>query len=372
MSLQETATRSSSQFGTPLNSIPPQVTVPNTANTARVDEPDHSGDGSPENNDNNNTNNSNTSNSNTIYFFRSTPLYSSIDEDTRQRLPEKISQNIEVTIVTSANPSGTIESTASSQEILGALQASISAFKGPARIGVPNRENPSYTEFFSTIAGFEYQESDLHVNARLIIPPANAPLSLTLNLTIAAIGGAKIAEQPESPPDLVEELLGWAKTKSEALLNPPSTSVRSNRKRTIQLLTDAELSWIMGRVKHMPGFDMFESNQCKRLNNLARVNYWKFSAHFSAQYHKTQWPSGISLLGGNTIKKSAIEVALKMGTTALAHAINMTRILSIYYDGPQRSSEVVGRVEATGEMDSDALAKFLVQWEKDHPIFATT
>jgi hypothetical protein len=61
-----------------------------------------------------------------------------------------------------------------------------------------------------------------------------------------------------------------------------------------------------------------------------------------------------------------------MGTTALAHAINMTRILSIYYDGPQRSSEVVGRVEATGEMDSDALAKFLVQWEKDHPIFAPT
>jgi hypothetical protein len=79
------------------------------------------------------------------------------------------------------------------------------------------------------------------------------------------------------------------------MLNPPSTSVRSNRKRTIQLLTDAELSWIMGRVKHMPGFDMFESNQCKRLNNLAHVNYWKFAAHFSAQYHKTQWPSGINL-----------------------------------------------------------------------------
>jgi hypothetical protein len=55
-------------------------------------------------------------------------------EDTRRRLPEKISQNIEVTVVTSANPSGTIESTASSREILGALQASISAFKGMCNV----------------------------------------------------------------------------------------------------------------------------------------------------------------------------------------------------------------------------------------------
>ncbi|KAJ7279435.1 hypothetical protein C8J57DRAFT_1221106 [Mycena rebaudengoi] len=148
-------------------------------------------------------------------------------EDTRRRIHEKIAQPVKVAVINSANASGAIESTASSREIIGALQTSISAFQGPARIGAPNPENPSYTEFFATIAGFEYLESDIHTDARLIIP-ANS----TLNLTLAAIGGAKIPEKSESP-DVFDELLDWAKNKSEAMLDPPSTSVRTKRKVTI-------------------------------------------------------------------------------------------------------------------------------------------
>ncbi|KAJ7216767.1 hypothetical protein C8J57DRAFT_1255246 [Mycena rebaudengoi] len=205
--------------------------------------------------------------------------------------PVQILQRVEVDIINSANASGIRKSTASSREILDTLQASISAFKGPARIGAPNAEHPASTEFFTTIADLKYQESDIHMNTRLAVSADG-----TLNLTIATIGGAKIPEQPESVPDLVEELLGWAKTKSEAMLNPPSTSVRSNRKATIESLTDNELSWIVERVKNMPGFEVLNSHQNKRLSNLARMNYWKFAAQFSAKYYKTQWPSGIAIL----------------------------------------------------------------------------
>jgi hypothetical protein len=75
---------------------------------------------------------------------------------------------------------------------------------------------------------------------------------------------------------------------------------------------------------------------------------------------------------GTTIKKAAIETVLEMGTTALSQATNMARILGIYYDGSHKFEEVVKRVqetEITSESSgSDSLAKFLIQFEKDHPL----
>lgn len=50
-------------------------------------------------------------------------------DDTRTRIHAQILQRVEVAIINSANASGIRESTASSREILDALQASISAFK---------------------------------------------------------------------------------------------------------------------------------------------------------------------------------------------------------------------------------------------------
>jgi hypothetical protein len=62
-----------------------------------------------------------------------------------------------------------------------------------------------------------------------------------------------------------------------------------------------------------------------------------------------------------------------MKRTALDQAINMRRILEMYYDddSSHRSAEVVSRIEGEEEAESagsDVLAKFLMQWEKDHPI----
>ena len=75
----------------------------------------------------------------------------------------------------------------------------------------------------------------------------------------------------------------------------------------------------------------------------------------------------------STVSKAAIETVLGLGQTALNEAIQMTRILSIYYDkGPHRSKEVVQMVETTAgtadKVGAEALKKFLIAWEKDHPI----
>ncbi|KAJ7266092.1 hypothetical protein C8J57DRAFT_1229500 [Mycena rebaudengoi] len=232
---------------TTLNVIPSQVTV---SSTARVDEPDHSADPTPAPNPLGNNDDDITTGKN--FNFNSPTQFSCFQEESVVlfccRRIHKIAQRVKVAVINFANASGAIESTASSREIIGALQTSISASK--------NTLNQISTPMHVWVPEF----------------PKNPNLS-----------------------DIIDELLDWAKNKSEAMLNPPSTSVRTKRK------------------------------------------------------------------GGNTIKKSTIEVALKMGTTALAHAINMTRIINIYYDGPQRSSEVVERVEATGATDCDALTKFLVQ-----------
>ncbi|KAJ7719830.1 hypothetical protein B0H16DRAFT_1474715 [Mycena metata] len=125
-------------------------------------------------------------------------------------------------------------------------------------------------------------------------------------------------------------------------------------------------------VKNTPGFEKFQSSHNQRLTNLDRTVYWRFAARFSAKYYKVPWPAGISLSGGNTVRKAAIETVLGMKSTALTQAENSSRVLAIYYDGTHKSEEVVKRVEETTEGKADTgsgvLYKFLVQWEKDHPV----
>ncbi|KAJ7615128.1 hypothetical protein DFH06DRAFT_1146008 [Mycena polygramma] len=75
---------------------------------------------------------------------------------------------------------------------------------------------------------------------------------------------------------------------------------------------------------------------------------------------------------GPTVKKDDLELILGMKRTALDQAINMGRILEKYYGATPRAVEVVNKIEG-GEQESDAvgsgaLAKFLVEYEKEHPV----
>ncbi|KAJ7735859.1 hypothetical protein DFH07DRAFT_779879 [Mycena maculata] len=146
-------------------------------------------------------------------------------------------------------------------------------------------------------------------------------------------------------------------------------SSSKKKKPIIETLAEKELIWITEKAQSTAGFNEFELNQNQRLGNSERVRYWQFAAAFSATYYKAQWPHGIKLSGAKTVRKNVIKAALGMETTMLTQALNMAKIVGIYYDRPHQSSEVVERIDSGSDSaGSEALVNFLVQWEKDHPL----
>ncbi|KAJ7439869.1 hypothetical protein B0H11DRAFT_1934109 [Mycena galericulata] len=288
-------------------------------------------------------------------------------EDTRGAISERFSQRIQVSVTSAAEVPPTGESQVSSREVIDALQASISALKGPARIGVLDTENPGYTSFFATIS--EPEDQDAAQSSPVLLAISG---DRKLNLIVSHIGvlspfGAKNRVKrirSESPSNNAGE---QDEPKAE-----PAASFSKKKKAEPTHLTREELDWITEQARQTPGFDEFKQNHNQRLSNPDRIKYWKFAAGFSAKYYKARWPGGIEYSGGATIKKNAIEAALNLGTTMLAQAVNMARILGIYYDGPHRSAEVAQRVDS-GQLGSDtpgseSLVNFLTQWERDHPV----
>ncbi|KAJ6498707.1 hypothetical protein DFH09DRAFT_1103068 [Mycena vulgaris] len=263
-------------------------------------------------------------------------------EDIRPLLSERVPQRVAVSVI-NPDDSGGCEWQASSLEIVDALQASISAFKA--------------------IPGAEDIENDSAPSPMLL----DIPQSGTLKLTVAHIqGGFCQAPRSESLTDHVAELLVWAKASGEPKDSSASKIVKKKRPTP---LTPQELAWLTEKAKISPGFDIFNANHNSRLNNSDRVKYWKFAATFCAKYYKTQWPVGLAQSNGITIRRAAIEEVLGIATTSMAQAINMDRILSIHYDGAHKSEEVARMIDATENISgSDSLAKFLSDWEKEHPV----
>ncbi|KAJ7748113.1 hypothetical protein B0H16DRAFT_1461788 [Mycena metata] len=229
-------------------------------------------------------------------------------EDTRHPVIERYSQRIDVSIIP--------PNQASSTEILAKLQASISAIEGPARIGIQDDLNPGYIQFFAAIS------------------------DPTTRWEVEAYGRRhrrheEARARPESPLDEPPDSTKNSNSQTHSI------APTSKKSRTTSL-TEDELAWLSEK------------------------------ARFSAKYYKVPWPAGISLSGGNTVRKAAIETVLGMKSTALTQAENSSRVLAIYYDGTHKSEEGVKRVEETTEGEADTgsgvLYKFLVQWEKDHPV----
>ncbi|KAJ7748045.1 hypothetical protein B0H16DRAFT_1461736 [Mycena metata] len=274
-------------------------------------------------------------------------------EDSRHPVIERYSQRIDVSIIP--------PNQASSTEILAKLQASISAIEGPARIGIQDDLNPGYIQFFAAISDPDHVNRQSEHQSMLLSLSADGKLKLT----VAGIGGMKKRARPESPLDEPSELTKNSNSQTHSI------APTSKKSRTTSL-TEDELAWLSEKVKNTPGFEKFQSSHNQRLTNLDRTVYWRFAARFLAKYYKVPWPAGILLSGGNTVRKAAIETVLGMKSTALTQAENSSRVLAIYYDGTHKSEEVVKRVEETTEGEADTgsgvLYKFLVQWEKDHPV----
>ncbi|KAJ6529965.1 hypothetical protein DFH09DRAFT_1327068 [Mycena vulgaris] len=206
-------------------------------------------------------------------------------EDTRPLLSERVSQRVSVSVI-NPDDSGGCEWQASSREIVDALQASISGFKGPARIGTQDPQNREYTMFFATIPGPEDIENDSTPSPMLLVIPQNG----TLKLTVAHIQGRGFsAKRPrsESLTDHAAELLVWAEASIEPNDSTASTSIKKKR---LTPLTPQELAWLTEKANTSPGFDVFNANHNRRLNNSDRVKYWRFAAKFCAKCYKTQGP----------------------------------------------------------------------------------
>ena len=61
--------------------------------------------------------------------------------------------------------------------------------------------------------------------------------------------------------------------------------------------------------------------------------------------------------------------ALGLGTTALAEAVNATKIINTFSKGTWRSQKVVDTLEKDEVQGSGPLLKFLLDWHKEHPAY---
>ncbi|KAJ7023180.1 hypothetical protein C8F04DRAFT_1271714 [Mycena alexandri] len=107
------------------------------------------------------------------------------------------------------------------KDAITALQASISAFEGPARLGTPDAENPEFTKFFGTLEGAKYVAFDEHTPELLVVPRDGR-----LEITVARIGGRKSSvkeEKPDAPPlpDPFTQFEEFAKTEQHCFITLP-------------------------------------------------------------------------------------------------------------------------------------------------------
>ncbi|KAK6974832.1 hypothetical protein R3P38DRAFT_2811345 [Favolaschia claudopus] len=235
---------------------------------------------------------------------------------------------------------------ASSAELFNKLQASFGRLEGIGKIGVADRENSKYTEFFVTF-DTKHNSHIFSPNMTHIIVPRGNRLELRVDET-----------QPTNS----------ATTSS---LGPPeSTPIPSTPSKSSKIPED-EVLWLREQIEKCPGYATFDANRNKVLQNPDRVKFWQFSAQVVATFHKTAWPSAVS--STKAISKEAIQNALRVGSTSLTEAVAMTRIVEIYTkDGPNYSEEVVSEInrmqDSVDHVGAAALKLFLQEWAGSHPI----
>ncbi|KAJ7431226.1 hypothetical protein B0H11DRAFT_2210460 [Mycena galericulata] len=215
------------------------------------------------------------------------------------------------------------------------------------RIGVPARFDGSYTEYFVQMNSDEPIRA-LAFDPELLIVPKNN----RLNLRISGI------PRTNSQPTDLEQVPSVA-----TATGPISGSVAQ-----IKEPTTREIEWLKDRIKILPGYTNFEANHHKNLQNLDRVEYWRFAFNVDQQFYKTSWPAEIST---RKITKPAIQQALQMGTTALAESIQMIGIIDRYTtQGDNYSAQVATEICKSDQEEPKAmvLKAFLLQWEKDHRV----
>ncbi|KAJ7476528.1 hypothetical protein FB451DRAFT_1396775 [Mycena latifolia] len=268
--------------------------------------------------------------------------------------PTKVSQHVDLPFIDVVGCTDT-EWRTSSVELFDALQRSLGRLEGSGRMGIPDRREAQYTEYFVTFHTDEVTQTFATNMANIVIPPGNR-----LEIVVHRVRLPKREREHSPSPDPAAAFQSLIPSTSEPS-SPAATRVRHT--------PEAGILWLKDKIQKRPGYETFHSNQGKVLQNLDRVEYWKFAAEVSHIFFKASWPAEIASF---KISKTAIEKALGIGATTLSDAITMTRIIQTYTaDGPNQSAEVVAEVTKSGELvvpGAGALKLFLQTWEKEHPI----
>ncbi|KAJ7498438.1 hypothetical protein B0H11DRAFT_2381793 [Mycena galericulata] len=236
---------------------------------------------------------------------------------------------------------------ASSVDIFRALQGSMGRLQGSGRTGIPDHQSSNYTEYFIT---FNDDEATFAPHLTNLVVPKENRLSLRVHHLLLL----KREHSPSpAPADTVQSLIPSS--------SGATTTEVSNK--------PASILWLQEKIQRRPGYVKFRSNRGKVLQNVDRVEFWRFAAEVSEMYCKTSWPSEIS---NKKITRSAVETALEIGSTSLTDALNMTRIIKLYTtEGPNKSDEVITEIGKSQENiipGATALKLFLQKWENEHPI----
>ncbi|KAJ7060173.1 hypothetical protein C8F01DRAFT_1254303 [Mycena amicta] len=239
-------------------------------------------------------------------------------------------------------------------DVLAALQALISVIVGSAKIGVPDEHDAAYLQFFAVIANSKSPSPEAF-GGRLLRDPTSSSSSVPPSGPLSGL-----LSFPESVPG----------EHSAVAFLPANPSLLSSSKRASSPVqfTEQQMTWLKRKAEASEGYEEFARHHNKQLSNLQRVEYWKFAADFSHRYYKAPWPADVPRSGSSKIQRPAIASALGMGLTALNQAINLARILDVFYFGAQRSEDVARMVEDKEQVGAaDVLVDFLTGWAQSHP-----
>ncbi|KAJ7915895.1 hypothetical protein B0H13DRAFT_1871641 [Mycena leptocephala] len=169
---------------------------------------------------------------------------------------------------------------ANASELLIALQNSIGRLAGSGRIGVPDRLDSSYTEYFVEMITDE-PTNILTTNPQFLIVPKDNRLNFRVDL----IAG----RHPESTVN------------SQSLIQPASASLmarpggsESTPRASRRQPTEPEIEWLKRKIGARPGYVKFNASHNKVLQNIERVGYWRFASDVKREFHKKTWPSEVS------------------------------------------------------------------------------
>ncbi|KAF5367640.1 hypothetical protein D9615_010588 [Tricholomella constricta] len=224
-------------------------------------------------------------------------------------------------------------------EVLCALQNSFSAIEGVVKVSVPDTIDPEYRRCFANMArdgnplvNTETNPAILRVrdaSMKLIIehiPSRVVHMRETAHTT--RTGHNRSHDNSE-----IAHTAGHKRNRDDSDNECPLQKATNRKQARTTAASEGEeredVEWLKRKAATRPGYIEFCANRNRKLNNPARARFWSFAACFSSTYYKTY----IDIPGichKVRVTKKAIMDALGVGTTALAEAENMSRIMDMY------------------------------------------